>query len=167
MWKWTDSSQQLGVLQHRKKFKYTRKVGNRYYYDDRNATISISKEVPDLVRTYMEQRASKIWDEVGIPRSKQHRSVTKNKDGGYDLVVTDKTNGKTVYKKTVKEEDIKTLNSSLSSVDRNMKTNTRDEASAHVGYINRLTDMSDHKISNLMRNKSLAKKKKVSTYDQQ
>lgn len=143
MWKWTDSSQQLGVLQHRKKFKYTRKVGNRYYYDDRNATISISKEVPDLVRTYMEQRASKIWDEVGIPRSKQHRSVTKNKDGGYDLVVTDKTNGKTVYKKTVKE------------------------ASAHVGYINRLTDMSDHKISNLMRNKSLAKKKKVSTYDQQ
>ena len=159
MWKWTDASQQLGVLQHRKKFKYTRKVGNRYYYDDQKSTISISKEVPDLVRTYMEQGSAKIWDEVSIPRSKQHRSVTKNKDGGYDLVVTDK--------KTVKEEDIKTLNSSLSSVDRNMKTDTRDESSAHIGYINRLTDMSDHKISNLMRNKAVAKKKKVSTYDRQ
>lgn len=166
MWKWTDASQQIGILQHKKKFKYTRKVGNRYYYDDQKPTVSFSKEVPDLVKTYMEKEAARLWD-IGIPKENQHHSVTKNKDGGYDLEITDKTTGKTMHKNSIKREDIATLNAALSSLNRNSEVVNTEEAKALSGYVDRLSSLSNQKISNLMLNKAVAKKKKVPTYNRQ
>lgn len=166
MWKWTDASQQIGILQHKKKFKYTRKVGNRYYYDDQKPTVSFSKEVPDLVKTFMEKEAAKLWG-VGIPKENQHHSLTKNKDGGYDLLITDKTTGKTLHKNSVKVEDIMTLNAALSSLNRNTEVDNAEEAKTLSGYADRLSSLNNQKISNLMLNKAIEKKKKVPTYNRQ
>ena len=105
MWKWTDASQQLGVLQHKKKFKYTRKVRNRYYYDDQKPTVSVAKEIPDNVVEFLKASSADIYD-VGIPKENQHTSITKNKNGGYDLTVTDKTNGKVMAKVSATNEEI-------------------------------------------------------------
>lgn len=162
MWKWTDASLQIGVLQHKKKFKYTRKVGNRYYYDDQKPTVSVAKEIPDNVAEFLKASSADILN-VGIPKENQHTSITKNKNGGYDLTVTDKTNGKVMAKESVTNEKLAEFNKALSTINQDIKDDNVEysafDTRAAKQYNSRMAQLNAQKISNLTSNKAAAKKK--------
>ena len=148
MWKWTDASQQIGVLQHKKKFKYTRKVGNRYYYDDQKPTTSISKDIPDNVTEFFKANAADLYD-VGIPKENQHTAIDKNKDGSYSLTVTDKTNGKVMAKVNASRKELEEFNTGISTINKNTKGNNNSEQASIDKYVNRMASLNAQKLSNL------------------
>lgn len=153
MWKWTDASQQLGVLQHEKKFKYTRKVGNRYYYDDQKPTAKITgavnKEFATALSAFTKSQA--LADHYGMLRENMDSEVNKNADGSYSITLRDKSTGKTVGKETMSKEDILSgLNySSISESRKNKKTASPEELDGLAA----LDQLNKTKVSNLMKNK--------------
>ena len=108
MWKWTDASQQIGALQHKKKFKYTRKVGNRYYYDDQKPTAKITgvvnKEFAAALKNFT--TSQELADRLGVQRENMDSEITTNTDGSYNVTIRDKSTGKTVSKETITKDDV-------------------------------------------------------------
>ena len=162
MWKWTDASQQIGVLQHKKKFKYTRKVGDRYYYDDQKATVSMPKEIPDLVSEYFKAIYPTLTNELADPNN-IHYSVDKSKDGTYGVTMTDKTTGKVVMKtpdaERVSMDYFTSENKYLSGVHPGNSGNTESQNNNAANFQDNLRNLSNKKISNIMKNKALTNKK--------
>lgn len=152
MWKWTDASQQLGVLQHKKKFKYTRKVGNRYYYDDQKPTAKVTGSVNQEIATALKafSTSQELADKFGVKRENMASDITKNTDGSYSVVIRDKSTGKTVGKETMTKEDVTGLNYSVLSDTRNNKSTASKDELEMLDAFDRLNKT---KVSNLMKNK--------------
>lgn len=154
MWKWTDASQQLGVLQHKKKFKYTRKVGNRYYYDDQKPTAkvtgSVSKELEAALKNFTTSQA--LADKFGVKRENMDSDITKNTDGSYNITIRDKSTGKTVGRETMTKDDVAGINIDYSSISETRK-NKATASKEDLDILSAFDRLNQTKVSNLMKNK--------------